>query len=263
MLDQSSVNNLKQLSKYTNWGHNNVDRFPAAPGSYEFLSNAEKERSRQYCKFKYLINEIGCRGNLELKKSIGFFGCSFTFGEGVPEENIFPYLVAKNLGMPFNNLGCNGFTIPQIAHLFHASLQILNFDIAVITLPSPYRFHYVTSKGQYWPVYPNKDRDDEEHEKIRKKVYPHLSSNYLLHQAKDYIIYMQTCADLYNKKIVWGTWCKDTYLLLENLQCNPIKFEFEYQESLKLQGNNIARDNMHPGIEQHSNYSEDIIHRIK
>ena len=263
MLNQRSVTTLDQLSKFTNWANNDIDRFPQTPGSYQFLSSAEQDRSHSYKEFTYSINEIGCRSSLELQKSIAFFGCSFTFGEGVAEEDTFSDIIANKLNMPYNNLGSNGYTIPQIAQLFHATLQVLNFDTAIITLPSPFRFHYVTTKDKCWPVYPNKDRDDAEHETIRKKVYANLSENYLLHQAKDYITYIQACADLYNKKVIWGTWSKDTYALLENLEIDTIKFNFEYVESLNLQGDYIARDNIHPGIIQHAEYSRNILDAIK
>jgi hypothetical protein len=78
MINQSSVKTLEELSKFTNWGHNDSDRFPQKPGIYQFLSDAEKQRSREYESFAYHINDIGCRGNFKQKTDIAFFGCSFT-----------------------------------------------------------------------------------------------------------------------------------------------------------------------------------------
>jgi hypothetical protein len=257
--NQYSVSSLNQIRNFTQWGHVGDDRFPTVPGEYNYLSEAEKKRSRDYKAFTYTINDVGCRGNLPLGKSIAFLGCSFTFGEGIAEEEIFPYIVSKSLNMPCLNLGCIGYSIPQISHLFHASLKVFNFDTVVITLPSAIRFHYVTKNEMYWPVFPNQDREDIEHETIRKKVYPHLSQEYLLHQAKDYIIYMQTCADLFSKKIIWGTWNSNVESLLNDLFGNCIKFDFESDESIKLQGDFIARDNMHPGIIQHKHYSKKLL----
>jgi hypothetical protein len=262
-LNQYSVSSLAEIRNFTHWGHVGDERFPTVSGEYKYLSEAEKKRSRDYKDFTYTINEIGCRGDLSLDKSIAFFGCSFTFGEGVAEEEIFPYLVSNNLNTPYINLGCIGYSIPQIAHLFHASLKVFDFDTVVITLPSAFRFHYVTRDEMYWPVFPNQDRDNIEHETIRKKVYPLLSEEYLLHQAKDYIIYMQTCADLYSKKIIWGTWDYNVQSLLNGIFGNCTKFEFDSDESKQLQGDFIARDNMHPGIIQHSKYSERIVKAIQ
>jgi hypothetical protein len=67
-----------------------------------------------------------------------------------------------------------------------------------------------------------------------------LSENYLLHQAKDYITYIQACADLYNKKVIWGTWSKDTYALLENLEIDTIKFNAETTTSTGGGGSSIG-----------------------
>lgn len=42
------------------------------------------------------------------KKNIVFLGCSFTFGQGVNDENTFPYLVGEKLGVRTYNVGIPG-----------------------------------------------------------------------------------------------------------------------------------------------------------
>jgi hypothetical protein len=85
-------------------------------GTFKFLNEAERFRSKKkYKEFNYVINEMGFRGdypNPGKKNVMGFFGCSVTFGEGLPEEDNFPYQVSEYYKKDCLNLGmCGARTI--------------------------------------------------------------------------------------------------------------------------------------------------------
>ena len=257
-LNPFNVKYTDDLIYFSPWNHDKND-YPTSPGVYKFLSKAEKKRSIPYKNFSYSINRIGFRGKIPSNKDcIGFFGCSFTFGEGVAEEDIFPNIVSNHLKKEPLNLGMLGYSAQQIIQLFHAANRVYNMTHAVITLPGPERFHYITSQNYHWPIHPNQDRKDREHETVRKALYKYFSDEHLWHTIKDIVVTGELVAKLYGVEVVWGAWHGQTCKIIESVTNQPsLLFEF-YPGKDK----DIARDNMHPGIEQHLNYAKQVIERI-
>lgn len=52
------------------------------------------------------------------KQETVFFGCSFTFGEGLPDEETLPYQYGQLTGTSSINRGCNGLGVHQVYQLF-------------------------------------------------------------------------------------------------------------------------------------------------
>jgi hypothetical protein len=259
----SSVNDIKYFGP---WFHTTPDRHPTVPGSYKFLGIAEKSRSIPYKEFYYTVNNIGFRGTLPSTETevIGFFGCSFTYGEGVADEDCFSSIVSKTVNMPCLNLGMIGHSAQQIAQIFYAASRIWKIKTAIITLPGPERFHYVTSKNCQWPVFPNTDHNDPEHENVRKVLYKYFSEEHFLHSIKDTVLFIDLISKVYNIKVIWGSWSNSTESVIKSaLNITPLFFTYRHPDNIKLEGDWIARDNMHPGIAQHSLYAKKIIKEIK
>jgi hypothetical protein len=259
-LSPNNVKSIMDLKHFSPWIHNE-GRYPSLPGSYNFLSNAEESRSIPYKKFEYHINDIGFRGKLPIDPTIGFFGCSFTFGEGVSDLDAFPTIVANSTNQSFLNLGMIGYSSQQIIQLFYAAAQLYKMKYAVITLPGPERFHYVNSENKHWPVYPNQDRDNVEHEQVRKALYSKFSIQHLWHDTKNAVVFGDLIAKHYGINVIWGSWHGHTCQIINNsIGQSSLKFDFDNYKLCK--GDYIGRDNMHPGIVQHKEYANKIIARI-
>jgi hypothetical protein len=66
----------------------------------------EKQLSKYYeDDVMYHINEFGFRGNIDLssKNNIATFGCSVTYGVGIPQADIYPQLIAESLNKNLDN----------------------------------------------------------------------------------------------------------------------------------------------------------------
>jgi len=75
--------------------------------------------------------------------SIMFLGCSFTFGLGVPNENIWPTLVAQNLGLKSVNLGQAGGSHDAAFRLCHRWIEQIKPKICILLSPPIYRIEVI------------------------------------------------------------------------------------------------------------------------
>ena len=87
---------------------------------------------------KYETNSLGYRDKeFDGKSDILSIGCSMTFGQGLPKENIWIDILSKKLGMSYSNLGSRGdSTIGQIAKAFYYFEKFGNPKIVVALFPS-------------------------------------------------------------------------------------------------------------------------------
>lgn len=263
-LSPANVSAIDDLKYFGPWYNTTPERYPQKPGNYKFLGIAEEERSIPYKEFSYTVNSIGFRGNLPTENDvIGFFGCSFTYGEGVDDPDTFATIVSNHLNIPKLNLGMIGHSAQQAAQIFHGAAKLWKMKYAVITLPSPERFHYITKDNQHWPVFPNKDHNTKEHENVRKCVYKYFSYEHLLHTLKDTIVTIDLISKVYNINVIWGSWNGITNRVIDvSVKTNSLFFDYYPLDGGPLEGDWIGRDNMHPGIAQHALYAEKVINKI-
>lgn len=252
---------------YSHLGHvndypeyDNIHTFPKEPGYYQFINEAEKHRSilnyPDY-DFKYYLNNIGFRGvypNKDDDNIIGFFGCSFTFGEGLPEEKNFPYLISKHLNKRCLNLGLQGANAHHTSLIFSAASNIWNIDTAVITLPNWGRFSYVDKYNQLVPIMPTLNYKISEIERVRTTLVNNFSDQYLLSITKDAITTILAISKLKNIKLILSSWDGETrYLITTLLGIVP---EFNHDSK------NVARCPYHPGEDAVNTYTKNVLNFV-
>ena len=199
------------------------------------------------------------------KDTILFAGCSWTFGEGLPEEYTWPSLVAKNFTSPdFYNIGYMGMSISHI-------------------IKSVYSFIRKYGKPNYLFIcFPDIQRNLMYSEKIESYIKAYANTTFIGSQDKDREKYTINYQDEDNLliatsqisaledycqeagiKLVWTTWVYRDYDVFKMLgfkflmdpdigfvQCNPSynksnspyyenPDDFPYWEE--------ARDGAHPG----------------
>lgn len=242
--------------------HNRAGLEMAFPGvgTFKYLNKAEEDRSKkEYKEFSYEINEMGYRGKYpdpSEKKLLGFFGCSITFGEGLPEEDNFPYQIAKHYNRPMLNLGMPGSGAHRIALIFQAATNIWDIETAVITLPNWGRFNYVDKENNLLSILPPHPHATPECENVRKSLLKYFSDQFLISETKDAISWIVSVAREKNINLILGSWelgAREIIKATLNYDAAP----FVYQVAVET-----ARDNVHPGPIACANYTDIIKHYI-
>lgn len=92
---------------------------------------------------EYQLDQYGFRSSANMSANLWFMGCSDTFGEALPQEQIFPQLVADTLGCEYYNFGTPGTGIELVARLLFKIRHQLSGKKVVILLPSLLRYETI------------------------------------------------------------------------------------------------------------------------
>lgn len=242
---------LEDLLEYTSIGWNSEVK----PDSYvRYMSEHEKQTSKKLKNdWDYYINPYGYRGHWKLKtnsKKIAFFGCSITFGVGVPFENTFSNLVEsyyKSGDVESINLGLPGSGIQRIAKLVSASTNIFNFDAVVLTLPSSSRFLISDNYNLLIDIVPRFTSQD--YKKAYKLIYNHFGNSTLDMYYVDYIHWINKELSSV-PKVLWGSWDPYSYSIIQEvIKKDNMLPPFPHID--------MGRDR-HPGVLTHKKWAEDI-----
>lgn len=89
--------------------------------------------------------------NYPTSKNIFCFGCSYTFGHGIPDEHTWPYILAKKLGEDYtpHNYGVSSTSVKSMGRRLY---QVLNSnpikpDHIFLFLPNVFRNEYIGNIG--------------------------------------------------------------------------------------------------------------------
>lgn len=103
-------------------------------------------------KVEYKFNDFGYRASINYRDllkqpKIVCIGCSFTEGIGLNEDEIWPYLLSKKIGLPFLNLGIacgsQGYVMWQIQNV----LNKIQKDNIFVLKPPPGRIFGLRDDG--------------------------------------------------------------------------------------------------------------------
>lgn len=232
-----------------------------------FLSNQKRLRSTMvekvlpnYESFDYELNEYGFRYKEPITANILLTsGCSITFGQGLKQERIYAEIVSKELGMECVNvaLPSTGPDI-QIANAYWA-LQKYKPKVFLFYMSDLERRPYAT-ENSYQTLSPNWETDIFSSE-LEKQIWTlqnekHEWSRYLQIAWSMYPI-VEFCK-IHNTKLLWKCWTggPDAHLR-----------KFDWLKDTTDMGNikaiDKARDDLHPGIECHSDFANRILNAIK
>lgn len=259
----------------------------SAPGYVQYMSDVEKRSSIEAYEtgttnyapdsFQYYLNRFGFRGHNEPGMevdglSMGFFGCSFTFGIGLPEEKHFVSMFGKHFNLNTFNFGCPGGGIGKTARLFSQISKFQKLDYAIFVLPHIQRLEYVVPSGmpndkfRLTSLILNYSHVDPFEEAVRRNVKEILSDEYLLYDATESIMFIDTVAKLHNIKVFYTSWDMPTMnLILSLFDGEPDKilpwFQFrEYKDTSEFKR---GRDGVHPGDESSRLFVERCIPHLE
>jgi hypothetical protein len=209
--------------------------------------------------WKYSINRYGFRDTWDLTEcnttKIGFFGDSYTYGEGLQTHEIFISNIQSLLGCRAYNVGLGGSSLERITRTFSVFTKFVDIDIAIVTLPSIYRELYVDDNGVIHNVSPDWVIPD-----LRAniaKLFLGLPDTYQFCKLSLNVNYILDIAAERNIKVLFASWDQLTQRMLtihspNNTQKNPFI----------TNGDKTARDRMHPGRIPHYNYATQTIKEL-
>lgn len=258
------------------------DLFPAAygkikPGIHTYLHDGEEAQSINAYKkgitdydpvlntFNYYVNDFGFRGRNQPifeDRNISFFGCSFTFGVGLPYEDHYVQMIGEKLKTNVLNFGIPGAGISRIARIFYLISKFQKMDLAVFNMPHFSRLEYPLQYKQHPTIVniiTNYRHLSPEEDAIRIKISEALSEDYLTFDFLKNLTFIENVAKLRNIKTVYTSWDVPVHDLLSTYFADDQDkllpwFQFvEYKDTLHFKK---ARDGAHPGRESSRVFTE-------
>lgn len=210
--------------------------------------------------FTYKINQHGFRYNEPVgNKILLAVGCSITFGQGLPEENIYANIVSKELGYECVNVSLPG-TGPDV-QLVNATwaLQKYKPEIVLFYMSTPDR-RFLANRHGFVNHIPHLDNSILN--KIEKQVFIMLDQKFemtrILQVGWQMYSFIELCKQ-FNAKLYFRCWDGEAYEMFR-------QFDFiNYTTDLGNLNSKIdlARDLLHAGIESHKEFAERILNVIR
>jgi hypothetical protein len=229
---------------------------------------------------RYKVNKLGLRGSGDFKskkKKVAFFGCSFTFGWGVNEEDGFPHIIGTELFPDHEiiNVGMPGTSIDTCVRYFKMVTDVVDIDYAIILLPAPFRTELPCENMhiKYANIVTNENHAPKE---LKEKFPAWVELNdslYLKYRFLKNVSFIDQIATNKNVNVFFSTYDDDgkEYLneVLPENKILPFFDQYELKSSFELPDYDpelkhfFARDGHHPGVYSNKVFSDKVIKKIK
>jgi hypothetical protein len=269
-----NVLNSAQLSDVNHYSRLEAkDRVIADVGTttFQFYSIDELKHMDkwQYDQFDYVVNKHGFRfEETPAETDLAVFGCSFTFGMGLPNEMLWHNILAKEMNTSCLNFGMCGASIKSMIDVFCIVSKHIKIRRAVFLLSSLMRSqiakkHPLNGEVDYLSAIPG-------HDSMLCKSYGIDSANFykFMHEeefykdARNEIYLSEYVAANRGIDVYYGSYNIDTIGLLKSMSfTNGVLLPpWRTPSDLML---DFARDNMHPGPKHHKYWANEIKPFIK
>lgn len=201
----------------------------------------------------YTIGKNNFRGVWDFDDSrskIGFFGCSFTFGEGIKAEDTFVDIVSKNFNLNAFNFGVAGSGVERVARLFSAATSVIDFEYAVVTLPGWHRQLHIETDGSMINLIPH--WAPKGYEKLTD-LLTQVDEEYYVVRAATSINWIYDIAKYKGIKLIFSSWDHP-----QNEFCK-LAFPENTINPFPNLDDKCARDKMHPGPKSQAAHAAQII----
>lgn len=262
-LDSQSLEEVKHYITAARWNKKEIQE-------YQFFGSGEEENldKWKHGHFTYRLVHYGFRmDKLPIDSDIGAFGCSYTFGQGLPSYMLWHELLAKNMNMSSLNFGICGASIPTILDIFNIVTKHVKLKHAVMLLPSVHRVQIAKIHEDMGLAFlncnPNHDSIfNQTYDFNEKEIWKIMPDEEIYKQMKNALFQSEMLAKSRNIKMYISSWDDHTYQLLKKINFKYIKLLpvwYSRQDII----NDKARDNRHPGPFHHSFFAEQILPTIQ
>lgn len=249
------------------------------PGQHQYTDKHEHDASVRAVHDKktdyqlddvvYTINKYGFRGDWELgckDKSVAFFGCSFTFGVGIADEDSFTTLIGNHLKAKVFNFGVPGGSINRAARYFSLASRKQRFNYAIFLVPHIGRLEMpvVKTAPEMINLVPNWASISKDEERKRLQIYNALDDNYLAADTLRSIDHCLQIAKRSNTRVYFTSWDIPTYDLIYDYLGKDSEHILPWFDAIEYETRtNMARDGAHPGPTSHRKFFERSLPFIK
>lgn len=232
------------------------------------LENHHKDKW-QYEDFDYKLSSLGFRGDeIPHEVDLAAFGCSYTFGIGLPENKLWHRLLSESS----YNFGQPGASITAIADIFHILSNHVKMNRAIFLLPNYMRdLMALESRGQInlWSLMPSTpDINLKYPDIIQEAHYKYTPDSEFIRKMKDSVYLIEHVAKNKNIKLFFSSWDGPTYEMLTNMNFNHATVIDKWTwpkwtlPSEVVFTKDLARDMLHPGMAHHKYWSELIKNKV-
>lgn len=219
----------------------------------------ENKDSWEYEDFDYKFSELGFRDkdlvdNVEI--DLAAFGCSYTFGLGLPYHSIWYNQLDNNLYT--YNFGQPGASIKVIADMFHIATNNLKIKKAVFLLPNYTRSLIAYDNPTdiaFLHLIPGKVHDYQD---IYNIHYKYTSDSEFVRRAKDEVYLIELMCKFKNIELYMSSWHEPTYMLLSSMNLKYANLLTQFTSPNDESKTELARDKMHPGMSHHKYWADQI-----
>jgi len=230
------------------------------PNDYVEISYIQEDE-KEYIdenSWKYVLNPWNFRNHWNFDPSrakIGFFGCSFTFGEGIDTPNTFVDIVSKKFNLNPFNFGTGGSGVERVARTVSAAINLIDLEYVIITLPTWYRVLHIDDEGSMINLVPG-----YHHQRFKElsKQLTSLDEEFYATRALSLINWIY---DVLNQKNIAQ---KNIKFLISswdhplNYLCKKV-FPLHTIDPFPNIDDKQARDGRHPGVKSQKAHAEQII----
>jgi len=224
----------------------------------------------QYPDFEYQVNSLGFRDTHEVLDQVDhcYYGCSMTWGEGVPHDATWSQQLDQVLGTVSNNFGIGGTSAEECMLMFMATSWLVQMKRAVFMFPDYHRKTVCIGRENnqtdciYWQLLANDNWKkytavDAYSRNIRDAHDAHFRTSGVEHmdsfrKVVQTILYV---AELRGIEVVLGSWNDQTCQVLRQMK--------DDDDSLKIAQwcpmTDVGRDDHHPGLVTQANWAREYI----
>jgi hypothetical protein len=235
-----------------------------SPGDIQYAHTWEYEQ------FDYMINHLGFR-NTEIPKEtdIAVFGCSFTFGLGLPIEMIWHTILADRLNTKVANYGVPGASIKTITDLAMIISNHTKINKAIFLLPTYSRMQVAKTSPfedevNYLSIIPNhKSELCKKYEIEAELLVKSTPDEEMFKVLRDSVYLVDHIFKERNIKTYFSSWDPDTYEFLTYMDLQGVLLPDWTSKGMQQATTDLARDKLHPGPVHQQQFVDKIIDYIK
>jgi hypothetical protein len=237
----------------------------------DVFNSSEKDNKDKWSfeDFNYRFSKLGFR-DVEIPDSIdiAIFGCSFTFGVGLPAEKLWHKILSEKNNVSCYNFAMPGASIEHVIKIFYIVSRYVKIKKAIFLLPDYARQlmavqHLSTLKVDLLDLVPNMhDYIRAEYGFYQKIYYKTLPDAELIRRSKDDLYSLEHIAQSKNIELYLSSWHRPTYHILENMTFDYATVLKEWIMGKPEMSTDLARDKMHPGLEHHKYWAEQIENQV-
>lgn len=220
----------------------------------------EKHLSKYYeDDVMYHINEYGFRGdiNFTTENNIATFGCSATYGVGLPQSDIYNHIIASALNKNLYNFGAPGSGSGKMCRYFSSTSDWFKYDTAIFLFPPIYRIEHPAIDHENLIIGRNIMPNEEMYAQL-KSTFMYLNDEHFFVDFYRNINHIQSIASAKNIKVFFSSWDDLAYEHLEKYLGKDNKQLLPHFNDSSIPAA-VARDGKHSGGELHKNFANKVI----